>query len=247
MFVPIIHRFGTVSSTNDIAIAMARRGEPEGTVVTALAQSSGRGRRGHTWWDHPGRNVLMSMVLRPDKPVSCLGEMAFVVSLGVAEYIAREHGLEPGLKWPNDVMIGSRKIVGILVEAVPSQEGCVVAGIGLNVNQPKFPSELAGIATSLAIESGRFYDVDSIADGIAASVLEIHRDYLKNGFEETLGLWRKYMWGVGKQACIMTGDQEVIGIIDGVNCSGALVLRDSSGNTIVVHAADNINSNGGWE
>ncbi|MCE5313684.1 MAG: biotin--[acetyl-CoA-carboxylase] ligase [Armatimonadota bacterium] len=236
-----IHRYGTVKSTNDIAIEMLKHGEPEGTVVTALAQSKGRGRRGRSWASEPGQNAIVSIVLTPHKQPNQLHELSFVAGLGVAEYLANDHAVEVSLKWPNDVMVGDKKIVGILVEtAKVSGEWSAVAGIGLNVNQSRFDGELHNRATSIAIETGRQVDVDSVCERLAKRVLEVYEQYITGGFEDILARWTKYMWGVGRVVEVATEARSILGHIEGADDTGALIIKDARGHRHCIRAADTI-------
>lgn len=140
MITPITHRFESVGSTNDVAIEMAKAGAPEGTVILAKSQSKGRGRRGRSWFDKPGESVLMTAILRPDLPLNRYSELAFTAAVAVAETIEAECGLNPQLKWPNDVLLRDKKVSGTLIE---SAGGAAIIGIGVNVKQTEFPSELS--------------------------------------------------------------------------------------------------------
>jgi BirA family biotin operon repressor/biotin-[acetyl-CoA-carboxylase] ligase len=132
------------TSTNDRARALATAGAPHGTLVTATAQTAGRGRQGRTWAAPPGRALLMSLVLRaPDR----------MLPLAAAVAVAEAAGERAAIKWPNDVLLDGRKVAGILAEARP-QEGWAVLGIGLNVavRVEDLPAELHGIAATLGLE-----------------------------------------------------------------------------------------------
>jgi BirA family biotin operon repressor/biotin-[acetyl-CoA-carboxylase] ligase len=132
------------TSTNDRARALAAGGAPHGTLVTARAQSAGRGRQGRRWAAPPGRALLMSLVLRaPDR----------MLPLAAAVAVAEAAGERAAIKWPNDVLLDGRKVAGILAEARP-QEGWAVLGIGLNVavRVEDLPAELHGIAATLGLE-----------------------------------------------------------------------------------------------
>ncbi|MCE5323742.1 biotin--[acetyl-CoA-carboxylase] ligase [bacterium] len=233
-----IHRYGMVTSTNDIAIEMLRRGEPERTVVTALSQSSGRGRRGRSWIDKPGDCAMISVILTPGRPISEMGELTFVMSLGVADYLEMNHNLEPALKWPNDVLVGDRKIVGILVETVNGSGA--VAGIGLNVNQVEMANEIKDTATSVAIETGHQSNIDEACERLAAKVLEVYDHYLSSGFDEILRRWRERMWGIGRMVEVSSEAGSIEGTIDGVKPSGALIVKCADGSLHAIHAADAI-------
>ncbi len=235
MIAPVIHRFESVTSTNDIALDMAARGEPAGTVVVARSQAAGRGRRGRSWLDDPGKSLTMSVILRPQLPANRLSELAFVASLAVADYLVSEHAITPQLKWPNDVLVHGRKIAGILIEAAPP---AVICGIGINVNQTSFADEIGAVATSLRLEAGSTCDVAAMAEYLASSLIEVSEAHVGLGFEEILGRWRKYMWGIGREAAIETGEGCIRGIITNVDSDGALVLTDDAGRVHSAHAGD---------
>jgi BirA family transcriptional regulator, biotin operon repressor / biotin---[acetyl-CoA-carboxylase] ligase len=139
---PRLH-YRLVDSTNERARALAQRGAPHGTLVTAREQSSGRGRQGRTWTAPPGRALLCSLVLR-DPPRL----LPLTVGVAVAEVV----GDSARVKWPNDVLVDGRKVAGILVEGRP-QEAWAVAGIGLNVavRESDFPPELRESAGTLGL------------------------------------------------------------------------------------------------
>jgi BirA family biotin operon repressor/biotin-[acetyl-CoA-carboxylase] ligase len=142
---PRLH-FRQTDSTNARARELAARGAPHGTLVTADAQSAGRGRQGRTWTAAPGRALLCSLLIRDPPPL-----LPLIAGVAVAETV----GPEAQLKWPNDVLLEGRKVSGILVEGRP-QERWAVAGIGLNValRPADFPPELRPTAISLGLETG---------------------------------------------------------------------------------------------
>ena len=130
---------------------------PEGALVAAGEQSAGRGRLGRRWLAPAGTSLLCSVQLRPPVASERLPELAVVAARACAEAIAALTGLEPELKFPNDLLVGGRKLAGILAEA---REGRVVLGIGINVNVPvgELPQEVDRPATSLLVETGRELD-----------------------------------------------------------------------------------------
>ena len=229
-----------VESTNTLALEMARAGEPEGTVISARTQKRGRGRREHGWWDDPGMSVLISMILVPGDHMAEFSQLAFAASLGVAELLETCFGITPQLKWPNDVLAGGRKIAGVLVETTKSDQGWrAVVGIGLNVNQRSFPRQLS-TATSVRIETGRVSDVRELARQLAEYVMAHYSRWLDLGFEEMASDWRKYMWGVGKQARVLMNGSDICGEITGIDANGRLLIRDADGRTASVTAADSV-------
>jgi BirA family transcriptional regulator, biotin operon repressor / biotin---[acetyl-CoA-carboxylase] ligase len=130
---------------------------PEGAVAVADEQTEGRGRLGRRWIAQPGTSLLFSIALRPGVPAAVLPELSLVAGEACAEAIAAVAGVEPALKFPNDVLIGGKKVAGILAEA---REGLVVLGIGVNVNATadELPTETITPATSLSLEAGRELD-----------------------------------------------------------------------------------------
>src|SRR5262245_62133123 len=159
---PALVRLGRVGSTQAVAFTLAADGAADRTVVIAEAQSAGRGRRGRTWQDEPGASLLTSIILRPHLTPARLPMLSLAAGIAVAEALEQVTGLIPRLKWPNDVLIDRRKLAGILLEsrigAASVDAGAtplVVLGIGVNLTQRAFPSELADRATSVWLASGR--------------------------------------------------------------------------------------------
>ena len=142
-----VRRFAEIDSTNRYLLDLARHGAPEGTVVVADHQSAGRGRLGRRWEAPLGANLLVSVLLRPDVPVDELHLCTVAVALAATDACARVSGLVPELKWPNDLMVGERKLAGILAESLVGAPGdgperrnesaaAVVVGVGVNVRWP---------------------------------------------------------------------------------------------------------------
>lgn len=148
-------------------------GAPEGAVAVAEEQTEGRGRLGRRWYAPPRSSILCSVVLRPSVPGDRLPELSVVAGEACAEAIASATGLAAELKFPNDVLIGGRKVAGILAEA---NEGRVVLGIGINVNVPEaeLPREVRLPATSLLAETGSPVDR---AELLAALLERLERRY----------------------------------------------------------------------
>lgn len=159
----------TLASTNDRALGWAQAAAPHGALVTADAQTAGRGRRGRTWHSPPGQHVYASVVLRPRRPGPSLGPLALAAGVGLSQGLATL-GVEVGLKWPNDVLLAGRKLAGILCEArwtgtTPE----VVVGFGLNVHAERFDGSLADVATSLrmhGLEVGRAAVLRALLTGL---------------------------------------------------------------------------------
>lgn len=166
-----LHVYDEVDSTNETALGLAASGAPGGTVIIADRQTAGRGRLGRTWYSPPGTNLYCSILLRPSLPSNPFSTwlcwLPLVVGIGVLRAIRRATCVEGSLKWPNDVLVGHRKVAGILCESIGmgSPAICVVVGIGININtaEEEFPGEIAGRVTSLASTTGRHFSRPEVA------------------------------------------------------------------------------------
>jgi BirA family transcriptional regulator, biotin operon repressor / biotin---[acetyl-CoA-carboxylase] ligase len=145
-----LHYFATVDSTMNVAVRLASAGAPHGTVVLADEQTAGIGRLGRTWQSIVDAGLYSSIVLRLGIAPAHFPVVTLVLGLATADAIQKSTGLACDLRWPNDVLIRERKAAGILAQL---HDGCIIAGIGINVNQTGFPDGLRTPATSLLIES----------------------------------------------------------------------------------------------
>lgn len=222
------HRFEAVTSTNDLVIAMAEEGAPEGTVAVADEQVAGRGRRGRYWVSPPDSGVYLSVLLKPDIPSDRFWQLAFVASLAAAEGIRWVSRLEVHVKWPNDVLINGRKVCGILVEARKpsiSFEPVAVIGIGVNVNMMEFPPELADTATSIAIEAGAPAPRHAVERGVLDALSTRYDQYRTEGFRPILNSWKNLDCTVGRDVAVQSARGTVEGTAVEVNARGSLILR----------------------
>lgn len=152
-----LHHFPSIDSTNTHALEQARLGAPHGSFYVADEQTAGRGRSDHNWHSAAGQGLYLSILLRPEIAPAELVWLPLLTGLAAHRAIGEVTGLTADLRWPNDILIESRKVAGILVEA-QSEAGSVVAaviGIGINVHQQSFPPDVATAATSLDLETGR--------------------------------------------------------------------------------------------
>ena len=149
-----IYHYETIPTTNDKAYELAEKGEPEGTIVVAETQTKGKGRMGRAWMSPKGQGIYMSMVLRPDMETDEIPAITLIAAAAVIAAVKKTSGLEPGTKWPNDVMLKGKKVCGILTEikAQPDKVDFLILGMGINVNTPsgKLPPE----GTALSEECG---------------------------------------------------------------------------------------------
>jgi BirA family biotin operon repressor/biotin-[acetyl-CoA-carboxylase] ligase len=204
------------------ASALAARGEAHGTVVVAERQTSGIGRHGHSWHSEAGGGLYMSMILRLQAPGATV---TMALGLAVQRAIDDMAGVSPDLRWPNDVMLNERKLAGIMVQAA---DDALIAGIGVNVNQPAFPDELKSIATSLRIETGREHSKDALLDRIVAESLryvQIGKAGILRRFEERSSYVR------GKAVEV---DGAIKGITAGLDQDGFLLVQTATGTEKII-------------
>ncbi|MEH7380762.1 biotin--[acetyl-CoA-carboxylase] ligase [Bacillus sp. JJ1533] len=237
-----IHFEEKVTSTQQIAHKLAYEGAVEGTIVVAEEQTTGRGRLDRAWYSPKHTGVWMSMILRPQIPPSQAPQLTLLAAVGVVQAIQEVTGLEPDIKWPNDVLINQKKIVGILTElqAETDRINSVVIGIGINVNHQlnDFPDNLHSIASSLAIEKGEKIDRAKLIQVILLKIEKLYKEYLQHGFKVVKLLWESYAASIGKQIIARTLSGSIAGKAIGINEEGVLLLEDATGTVHHIYSAD---------
>ncbi len=226
-----IQVFQQTSSTNDIADKLARDGVREGVVVFAEAQTKGRGRLGREWLSPPGLGLWFSVLLRPPLPPGQVTQLTIAAATAVARAIRTQTGLGPQIKWPNDILLGGKKAVGILTELTAELDRVrhVVLGIGVDVNVESFPGELGAVATSLALAAGRKFSRGDVA---AAILQELEVDYARLGRGEFAALaeeWEQQCVTLGQRVRIHIGDRTLSGRCESLDNDGALLVRTDHG------------------
>ncbi|MEX2226699.1 MAG: biotin--[acetyl-CoA-carboxylase] ligase [Dehalococcoidia bacterium] len=225
-----------VGSTMDLARAAAHHNAVEGTVAVADEQTAGRGRMGRSWVTPPAANLTFTLLLRPPAPV--LRQVAMIAPLAVADAV-EETDVRAAIKWPNDVQVSGRKIAGILIESEIDDGGAsaVLAGIGLNVNfDPRAHEDIRDIATSLAVELGRTVEREPL---LASMLLHFERLYneAKAGASPR-DAWRARLVTLGQQVQATMPGRIVEGLAEDVDEHGALIVRTSDNQLVMVEAGD---------
>ena len=228
------------ASTNDLAWELLSGGAPDGTTVVADAQPSGRGRGGRAWHLAPGRGLALSLVLNLGCDRRQSGTLPLVVGLALARAIERL-GVAVTLKWPNDLLVGSRKLAGVLCESRRLPEGTDVAviGVGVNVSQQQddFPAALTGMATSLAMEGCRT-SREAVAAAFLNALEPLWAEHQEGGRAAVLEAWRNRAGYWGRRVTIRTPLGPLSGVAHGLSEDGGLVLRLEGGNEVVALAGD---------
>lgn len=228
--------FDTVSSTNDVADRLAVEGAGHGTVAAADCQESGRGRMGRVWHSPPGAGLYVSVVLRPEAMRGVSGmatpaaaaRVTLTAGVALAEALRAATGLPAAIKWPNDLVVGPRKICGILAEGQASGEALrhVILGFGINVLATCYPPEIADRATSIEAELGRAVDRGAVFAESLACLAERLRQAAAGGFDEVLDAWRALSpSSVGARVQVPTPAGWTDAVTDGIDPDGALLVR----------------------
>jgi BirA family biotin operon repressor/biotin-[acetyl-CoA-carboxylase] ligase len=223
-----LHLFNRISSTNEFAKRIARRGAPAGTLVLADAQSSGRGRHRRRWESPPDRGLWFSFVMRSQATARQLGLLPLLVGAVIVEELEKLLGRAFHVKWPNDVLAEGKKVCGILCEAqfTPPNIDCLVVGVGLNVNQSaeEFPHALRGRAQSLAMMMQKPLDRKDLLLHLLHGLDHafFSTDHLP---VEKLQFWKNACKDIGATIALRHGREHMIGIFETVSERGELMLR----------------------
>lgn len=233
-------------STNTDAKRYAEEGEPHGTTVVADMQTAGKGRRGRKWESPSGINAYFTILLKPSFAPDKASMLTLVMALAVAEAIEEVTALPVGIKWPNDIVINKKKVVGMLTEMSTTPEmdeiQYVVVGVGINVNMgsaEEFPEEIRQTATSLKLESGRQINRAVLIEHI---LTRFEHNYER--FEQTLDLsglmdaYQRRLVNVGAQVRVLDPAGEYVGISRGINQTGELIVEREDGSVTNVYAGE---------
>jgi BirA family transcriptional regulator, biotin operon repressor / biotin---[acetyl-CoA-carboxylase] ligase len=227
----VVHRHDAVDSTNDWALAAAREGAPDRTVVLAEFQRRGRGRLDRRWEAPVGSALLCTVLLRPVLRVEDRPLCAVAVGLAALEACAASAGLDVGLKWPNDLVVVDRKLGGILAETDGREDDdgstAVVVGLGVNVSWPGPPG---ANGTSLQAASCRAVTRDELFDAYLDALDARDRDLRSpDGRRELAGAYRRSLVTLGQHVRVQLHDDDVIGVAVDVNEQGHLMVRTEQG------------------
>src|SRR5882672_3024651 len=236
-----IHHYLKIDSTNRVALELGYANEPEGTVVLAEEQTAGRGRAGRAWHSERGAGIYVTLLLRPKISPVQAPLLTMMAGLSARAAVQAQTGLTIDLKWPNDLMLGEKKLGGILTEmhAEPSQVRFVIVGIGINANQEKFPLELSPIATSLRALAGRSV---SRMELLVRLLREFETDYNRFLREGAASVTQRFesvsSYARGKRVSVSSGTETYSGVTAGLSPEGLLRVEREGGNTVTVIAGD---------
>ena len=224
-----LYYFHAAESTNTEAKRLARRGVPEGALVLAESQSKGRGRLRRPWASPPGKGLYLSVILRPTIPPQQSPGITLTTAVALAAAL-EEKGITPQLKWPNDVMLGCRKVAGILTEASCSHNAItfVIVGVGINVNTAleDFPTPIRNLATSLHLSTGRQVSRVGLLQALLYHLEQWYERFCQRGVATILKTWRQYDMTLGKGVEVSLPTSRLVGVAEDLDEDGALLVRD---------------------
>lgn len=230
----------SVNSTNDYLKKLGNEGGENGTVVAAREQTKGKGRLGRTWQSKKDDGIAFSVLLRPNVAPSEVSAITPLAGLAVCKAIREYTKLDCVIKWPNDIIVGRKKLVGILTEMSAEFDAVeyVITGIGINVDHTSFPEEIAFKATSLLLETGRHIDKNEFL----ACVLEhLENEFVKNNLELTptaLSEYTDLCATVGRSVTFQRGTRRISGMAVGVSEHGELKVMMSDGTISLVNSGE---------
>ncbi len=228
-----LYYLAAVDSTNRVAVALAKEGEAHGTVVIADFQTGGKGRWNRRWESPRGRDLLFSIILRPQAAANMVLPLTLTLSVGVAEAIGRVTGKNAGVKWPNDVVVEGKKISGILSESSTqgSRTGFVVSGIGINVNAAPgdFAEEFRDRTCSCLTLTGTELDRAEVLARVLSSLETAYESFAGEGFGPMLERYKALLAIWRGNIRFERAGREIVGTVRDVAPDGGLVIDSGAG------------------
>src|SRR3989344_2559018 len=231
-----IHHFKSLSSTQDKAKEYTKKGLSN-LVVVSEVQTKSRGRLNRKWVSSKG-GLWISILVKP-KNIEKLQYLTFAAAVSVQKSIRKIAKIDAKIKWPNDVHYKGKKIGGILTEGIFGKENHVIVGIGLNVNQTKFPSEIKNLATSLKIIAKKSFDMKKLEKNIVKDFFNIFNSCYNNGkFDKILALWKDHCDTLDKDVEATTRKGKISGFVSGVDNDCNLLLKLKTGEIMKIAEGD---------
>jgi len=228
-----IHYFSEIDSTNRFAFKRAQEGGEEGEVVIAESQTDGKGRMGRNWFSPPSLNLYLSVILKPKLPPADTPQLTLMAAVALAETVQSFLPAPPSIKWPNDILVGGKKLAGILTESSCETDRVhfVVVGVGVNLNLPAaaLPEAIRDRATSLRILTGKPIDRTLFAKQLINDLDRCYGELGRDGFPGIARRWESFFDLRGRKVAVEMADQRVMGIARGIDRDGALILEEEGG------------------
>ena len=237
-----LHWFDTIGSTNDEAKRMALSGAPHGTVLVAGYQTNGHGRLGRSFHSPENVGVYMTVLLRPNCRPQELMHLTCATAVAMCDAVEQAAGFRPGIKWTNDLVFGKRKLGGILTGLGLRPDGTVdyaIIGIGINCcqNVTDFPPEIADMAGSLSMITGKETDRSRVAAAMMEALWKMDTALLA-GKDAMLDRYRRDCITLGQDVVLVRGEEKRYGTALDIDPEGALIVRYDNGETAAVNSGE---------
>lgn len=230
-----LRQFDVLESTNVTAVAFAKEGVAEGTVIVARRQEGGRGRMQRVWASPEG-GLWFSIILRPQIDPQFAAQVTLLMGVAASAALRRLYATEDiMIKWPNDLLLQKKKICGILAELQLDEAGAIdyaVVGVGVNValNEEDFSSELRGTAASLNSSLNKNYTCDEVLDNILQEFNRLYQEWLKHGAGVILTPWKRMNCTLNQNVLVKDNDQVIFsGTVTAIDEKGAIIVRNERG------------------
>ena len=236
-----ILNFDSLDSTNTEALNQARRGASEGLCVVAREQTAGRGRHGRVWASEKDAGLYLSLVLRPTLENKFLPLVTLMTAVAVYDVLCKFDGLQPDIKWANDLHVGEKKIGGVLAEMTETKTGsAIVVGIGINLKSSNFPDDLKDSATSVEAETGQSPNIESLLKNLTGEFAKFYRVLQSGGGAAAIRReWaRRSSYFEGKDVLVKLANESFSGTTRGIEENGALRVETAAGEVRIVPAGD---------
>lgn len=239
-FIKECYFFEEIDSTNDFAKKLAAKNLQEGDIIVANYQNKGKGRFNRDWISEKGEGLYFSLILTPYIDINKVTHITFLIGIALCNTI-NKLGLNAKIKWPNDIILNGKKVSGILTELTAQVENIeyIIAGIGVNVNNIIFNEEIKNKATSLYLESGKFFERREIISDILFEFEKIYKIYLTtkefNLFYEE---YKKLCLNIGQNVKIILNGKEITGKATDIGNFGELVILKENGEETIVVSGD---------
>jgi BirA family biotin operon repressor/biotin-[acetyl-CoA-carboxylase] ligase len=237
-----LHYFSEIDSTNSYARGLAEQGAGEGEIIIAEAQTRGRGRLGRSWISPPFFNLYFSVILRPQLPPIHAPQLTLMAAVALADTIASFIRTPPTIKWPNDILVGGKKLAGVLTESSCNSERIefVILGIGVNLNYPvaSMPEVIRERATSIVSLTKKNVSREAFMRRLIQDLDRCYGELEEVGFNSLATRWEAVFGLRGKKVRVEMAEQIMIGTAQGIDKDGALILEDERGERQRIVAGD---------
>ena len=234
-----IHFYDTLESTNDTAKKFVEDGAKEGSVIIAGSQTAGRTRK-YDDWVSPEGGIYMTLILRPKVALQEASKLTIVTGVAIAKTLHDKFGINAGIKWPNDILIGDKKISGILTEAVTNYETneleAVLVGIGIdaNIKEEDIPDDLKEVATTIKKEIDKRINRADILRTFLGVFEELYKEFNKGNFKYIIAEWRILSSTTGNRVKVYKNGKVTYGDAVGITNKGLLIVEDDDGKLIKI-------------